>query len=241
MTAREVGRAYVVLLDNGYAHVSVQRFRASLSAFFSWCVTERMIMQNPVLGTTVPKSSAAAHGMHPFNEDELEAVYVDAVSVDPWLADVMLVLGWTGVRWSELKALQPTDFVEEPHPALLVRRAQPDGVDVKATKSRRARRVPVADRVLPIVRERASNGMPWLFTTEGGHQLDGSNFRRSLWLKVNRGRRIHDLRHTAACLWQMSGIASDASFGSLCECGRPGVRGQRVIGGDGLMVWRHAS
>jgi hypothetical protein len=71
VTRREIDRAYVHLLDLGYKDVSVQIFRASLSSFFAWCVTERMIMQNPVSGTRVPKSSALSRSIDPFTEEEL--------------------------------------------------------------------------------------------------------------------------------------------------------------------------
>lgn len=37
--------------------------------------------------------------------------------------------------------------------------------------------------------------------------------------------RPHMLRHTAATNWEMSRVASGASFGSLCECRLPGVAG----------------
>ena len=61
----------------------------------------------------------------------------------------------------------------------------------------------VADRVLSIVR-----AMPIgreadapLFVTSSGHQLHASAFKRTLaWPVVTEGRRIHDLRHTAACV-----------------------------------------
>lgn len=88
----------------------------------------------------------------------------------------------------------------------MVRRAQPDGVELKSTKSRQSRWVLVANRVLPIVRDRAEREDKWLFTTEDGHQLDGSNFRRSIWNEVSRGRQLHDLRHTAGCPWLVRGV-----------------------------------
>ena len=53
--------------------------------------------------------------------------------------------------------------------------------------------------------------------------------------------RLHDLRHGAATLAQMSGVAFDASFGSSRERRGPGLRGQRVAGGDGVRAGRHAA
>ena len=63
--------------------------------------------------------------------------------------------GLDRARWSELRALRVRDFVEIPMPLLVVERAEPEGVPVKVTKSGRGRRVPVADRILPIVQELA--------------------------------------------------------------------------------------
>ena len=75
--------------------------------------------------------------------------------------------------------------------------------------SGKSRRVPVADRVLPLVQACAQEKGPddLLFTTRTGHQLHASAVNRSVaWSTVAPGRRIHDLRHTAACLWLAKGV-----------------------------------
>jgi integrase len=92
---------------------------------------------------------------------------------------------------------------------LIVQRAEPEGVATKGTKSGKTRRVPVADRVLPIVRElvegREQDAL--LCATETGHQLHATALKRTLgWTTIADGRRIHDLRHTAACLWLARGV-----------------------------------
>jgi hypothetical protein len=94
-------------------------------------------------------------------------------------------------------------------PMLIVQRAEPEGVATKGTKSGKTRRVPLADRVLPIVRElcegREQDDL--LCVTETGHQLHATAFKRTLgWTKIADGRRIHDLRHTAACMWLARGV-----------------------------------
>lgn len=79
----------------------------------------------------------------------------------------------------------------------------------EGTKSGKTRRVPVADRVLPLVRALAVSRAPEdaLFVTGSGHQLHASAFKRTLdWSTVGEGRRIHDLRHAAACLWLARGV-----------------------------------
>ena len=46
-----------------------------------------------------------------------------------------------------------------------------------------------------------------LLTTRTGHQLHATAVKRAVfWSQVAPGRRIHDLRHTAACLWLARGV-----------------------------------
>lgn len=134
---------------------------------------------------------------------------VTAGGRDQRLADILLVAAWTALSWSELREVRVRDFVRVPMPVLLVSRAAPEGVDAKVTKSGKTRRVPVADRVLPIVLGCADGKGPedLLFTTRSGHQLHATAVKRSVaWSQAAPGRRIHDLRHTAACLWLAKGV-----------------------------------
>jgi integrase len=93
-------------------------------------------------------------------------------------------------------------------------RARRGGVghdETRATAARTdgSRRVPVASQVLPIVRALAAGreAEDPLFVTSTGHRLHASAFKRTLhWSELARGRRIHDLRHTAACLWLSRGV-----------------------------------
>ena len=68
--------------------------------------------------------------MYPFSEEELEELYGRAVQRDQRLADILLVDAWTGLRWSELRAVRVRDLVEVPLPVLVVQRAEPEGVQV---------------------------------------------------------------------------------------------------------------
>lgn len=209
VTDREVTRALVALNRSGLAESSVKRYRASLSAFFAWAVRERLIASNPVTGTRVPKGRGVRAEIRPFAEDELESFHAAVSARDQRLADVLLVAAWTGLRWSELREARVRDFVRVPMPVLLVSRAAPEGVEAKVTKSGKSRRVPVADRVLPLVLACAAGKVAddLLFTTRSGHQLHASAVKRSVaWSRSAPGRRIHDLRHTAACLWLAKGV-----------------------------------
>jgi len=209
ISEREVARSFESLIQHGLSERSVVRYRASLSSFFAWCVREKIIVRNPVAGTRVPRSSEEPTEMRPWTEADLEAAYERWHEHDPHLADVLLVLGWTGMRWGEARAVLVEDVVEVPTAGLLVRRSQTEGGAVKATKGRRGRRVPVADRVLPIIRRLMVSKEPTdlLLTTSGGARLHRTAVLRTVkWDRTGGGRRIHDLRHTAACLWLARGV-----------------------------------
>jgi integrase len=209
VTDREVTRALVALNQSGLAESSVRRFRASLSSFFAWAVRERLIAVNPVTRTRVPKGHGVRTEIRPFAEDELESFHMTVAARDEHLADVLLVASWTGLRWSELREVRVRDFVRVPMPVLLISRATPEGVEAKVTKSGKSRRVPVADRVLPLVMRCAEGKGPdeLLLTTATGHRLHASAVKRTVgWSSAAPGRRIHDLRHTAACLWLARGV-----------------------------------
>lgn len=209
VSEREVARSFETLIQSGLSERSVVRYRASLSSFFAWCVREKIIVRNPVTGTKVPRSSEEPTEMRPWTEAELEAAYAQWHEHDPHLADVLLVLGWTGMRWGEARAVLVEDVVEVPTAGLLVRRSHTEGGAVKATKGRRGRRVPVADRILPIIRRLIVSKEPTdlLLTTVGGARLHRTAVLRTVkWDRTGGGRRIHDLRHTAACLWLARGV-----------------------------------
>lgn len=206
---RELAKSYESLLASGLAEASVRRYRSSLSAMFGWAVREKMIAANPVLASRVPRSSAQRDEMRPFHEEELEDAWRGWRCHDEHLADVMLFLGWTGLRWGEARALVVGDLLEVPSPGLMVSRSAPEGVGTKSTKGRRSRRVPLADRVLPMVRAWAVGKGPdeLLVTTSREARLHRTAVLRTLkWSETGKGRRIHDLRHTAACLWLARGV-----------------------------------
>lgn len=172
-------------------------------------VREKLISTNPVTGTRVPRQSTEMHEMQPFSEGELEAAYQAWRQQNHHLADVFLVISWTGLRWAEARSVRVSDLMEVPTPGLLIRRSEPEGVGIKSTKGRRSRRVPLANRVLPIVRRMAAEKQPddLLLTTESGAKLHRTAVLRTLkWEQTGAGRRIHDLRHTAACLWLARGV-----------------------------------
>lgn len=110
--------------------------------------------------------------------------------------------GWSGLRWGELRALRVNDMQELPTPALHVRRSQTEGKKVKVTKGKKSRRVPLADLAFQAVRRLASGKAPndLLVTGARGGQLWRGCFTRVTGWESLTTIRLHDLRHTAACI-----------------------------------------
>lgn len=193
-----------------YAESTVKRYRATMMAFFASCIRERMITVNPVSLTRVPAQLTPAAEMFPLSQTELEEVRDDIARFNPTLANAVWLAGWTGLRWSELREVRVADFVEVPVPRLVIRRAQPEGIGTKRPKSGRTRHVPLVDAVLPLVRAMANDKGPddLLVTTASGKRLYATAFKNTThWTETGRGRRLHDLRHTAACLWLEAGVS----------------------------------
>lgn len=188
------------------------RVRSLLGAFFAWARLTRLVGTDPVKGTRVSKglSTKAKAEVYPFTVEDLRAVATELAQHSPTQGSLALVMGLTGVRWGELAALRVRDVVSVPYPALRVTRSAPDGHDVRTrTKGGGGRTVPLTAEVVPIVSDWATGKAPddFLFTTDEGHRLNNSNWRRIVaWSTHCRGRRIHDLRHTAATIWLGMGV-----------------------------------
>lgn len=98
--------------------------------------------------------------------------------------------------------------------------------------------------------ERAAAGTRWtqtgyVFTTKTGKPFGPDRMTRLFRTLVDGSGlppvTLHGLRHGAATLYQMSGVASAASFGSLRERRGAGLRGQRLAGWEGAGAGRHAA
>jgi len=191
---------------------TVSRFRNTLSSMFGWAVRERIIPRNVAEESCVPRGTGqdADAEVFPFSMDEFRDFHRDLVLTSPTQADVALVLALTGIRWGELVALRVRDVGQLPRPAFLVSRSAPDSQPIRSTtKGGKARSVPLADELLPIVAARSEGKGPddLLFTGPRGERLNGPNWKRAVkWSMSSRGRRVHDLRHTAATFWLSSGI-----------------------------------
>ncbi len=188
---------------------TVARYRNSLSSFFSWCVSEGLIAQNPVMATSPPKDRRVRNEMRPLSDPEFNEVMNAVSEISPIYGNLVLVLGRTGLRWGELRAMQVQDFTEAPMPMLHIIRNQPEGSSLKTPKSGKSRNLPLPDYLVSVIREfaRGKQADDLLFTSPQGAQLYRTSFVRATnWDTTGQARTLHDLRHTAASDWLIKGV-----------------------------------
>lgn len=133
-------------------------------------------------------------------------------------ADVVFVLAFAGLRWSELAGLKVGDRISVPGPGLRLQRTvmssnEKGQLFEDTLKNKRARTVPLIMNLVPII-DKWSEGKSvgdWLFEAPQGGPLGERGWKRSVdWSAAVRkiGRpdlRVHDLRHTCASIWLGAG------------------------------------
>lgn len=209
VNSNDVQKWLLSQLKSGAAHSSVSRRRDSLSAFFSWCVAEKRIAANPVTAAKMPRRTTEQPEMRPLTEDDLDALIAATAEVNLHASRVIEFLAWTGLRWGEARALRVSDLRDVPTPGVRVSRSQSEQMTLKTTKGRAARTVPLPNRLLPTVEAWAVGKSPddWLITGERGGRLNRNRLvEQAEWKRLSAGRRLHDLRHTAACIWLTRGV-----------------------------------
>jgi len=164
-----------------------------------------------------PKIAVAEDYAYLKTTDEIER-FLKATDHEDEPVRIMYRLGvYTGMRAGELAGLQWRD-VDFPRRIVTVRRSY----DRETTKNGRIRRVPILDPVLPVLKAwKLRHPGTWLFTKQRGGVFQPSSrvFQEVLHRVVERAGfesrwvhgkwrwyiTFHDLRHTFALHWVMSG------------------------------------
>jgi len=124
------------------------------------------------------------------------AVVGERVTLGDLVARAWEVEGRHGIAFRAAKLV--------PFAAVTVQRARPEGVATKTTKSGKTRLVPLADVLLPYVRKRMKGRGPDELLFPPLHRARFIEWPN--WGETGQGRTIHDLRHTAVCIWLASGV-----------------------------------
>lgn len=230
MDVAEAGREDVrrwvrELTKAGLSPKSVANHHALVFAAFKDAVNDGLVSRNPCDGVRLPRRDHRTDANDEacfLTADEVQAI-AEALPAKwrhiPWL------LARTGLRWSELTALQVGDVdLQAKPPKLSVRRAwkrAAKGMELGPPKTRMSRRditldAACFDLLMPLVKDRTPSA--FVITTDGAKPLSHSTFDRH-WRNALYGKRpkkgpragglvgegllkkrpkVHDLRHTHA-------------------------------------------
>lgn len=180
-----------------------------MSAALDHAVRSGRIRSNPARGLGLPRIQRRDY-VFLTHEQVLDL----ASEAGTWRM-LILLLGYTGLRWGEATALRVCD-IDLARRRIDVRRAFSDvggHVILGTPKSHQSRTVPIPRFLAAEIATATSGKHPdsLIFSMPGGSVVRLSNWRRSVFLPA-RSRadlsirfRIHDLRHTAASLMIQAG------------------------------------
>lgn len=196
------------LATEGIGWSSVRQSAHVMSAALEHAVRTGCIRANPAHGLQLPRAGRRDHVFL------THAQLTNLAASSPGRL-LILVLGYTGLRWGEATALRVCD-IDLDRRRIDVRRAFSDvgGQLVLGTpKSHRSRTVPLprflSRELADWLRDKKPDDL--VFTTETGTPLRLSNWRLRVFApacrhaRISDRFRIHDLRHTAAALMIQAG------------------------------------
>jgi integrase len=214
ITGAEVASWLGGVVASGSAPASARRALATLRLILAHAVDDQRVTRNVAAAVRAPRGGARREG-RALTMTEIRALH--SACRGP-LADVVVVLAFTGLRWGELAGLRVGDQVTVPGRGLRVQRAllassEGGSLYVDSVKSGRSRTVPLLPDVAAIVDRWAADreAVDWLFHAPGGGPLRETNWKRSVrWVEATAAiglptLRVHDLRHTAASIWLGAG------------------------------------
>lgn len=196
---------------------SVNSIMGTLSAAFSWFVDKDWIEHNPCTGVKRLKQDAK---VFPWLQSA-EAITRLLSECSGAVRTLVAVLVGTGMRLDEALHLR-WDDIDIEHRLITVHRGRRGSQPTGTTKSGKARRVPIFDSVMPVLKEMkvARGGSPLLWprakrvrlgrTPPPDRAMSQTAVRKPFKEAVvragfDKALRLHDLRHTFASLFLVDG------------------------------------
>lgn len=176
----------------------------SISTVVNHCFRHKFITDRPF--DQLESFPVDEHRLTWFTMPQLEQMYDAAVTVFgyPVIGEIILFLGLTGLRLSELQRLRAMDV------DIANLRIHVGGRDGFVTKARNWRVIPIQERILPFLVERTSNRPPrkHVFADDFG-SVD--SLRRTFnkirkYVGIDDKYVIHSLRHSYATFLNESGV-----------------------------------
>ena len=189
ITTAEISEWVGQLIRDGRSAGTTRRALATLRAVLDHAMADDRLTRNVARLVNQPRGGVQREGQG-LTIEELHAL-AQACS-GPW-SDVVLLLGYNGLRWGELAGLQVGDHIVVSAPGLRVQRAVLSGsgghMFIDTLKNHHARTVPLPDPVVEIVDARCAGRATakWIFPTTVETPLHEGNWKRSVhWENARR-------------------------------------------------------
>lgn len=192
---------------SGLAASTQARIMGIVSAMLGAAVEDDLIETNPISGVAKTRKTIKAGEIRPIEQWELEKILANSTGI---MHDVWLILGQTGLRWSELAGLQVHCIDLEQRRIRVSQQLNRDGTIKPATKDREPRTVKLPPRAFDAIRPYVVDKDPsaFVFTGARGKPLRYNNVLRRVWTPMVRSLGIaersgdpvgiHALRHYCA-------------------------------------------
>jgi integrase len=194
---RSIGARLTMVAERS-GPAAANRVRATLSAFFAWCMTQGLIDINPVVGTHIEAEADSRDRV--LTDAELTAIW--RAAGDNHHGSIIKLLMLTGQRRDEMAGLARSEIDCD---AATITLPPP------RTKNRRQHVVPLSAPALAIIEAQPlrnnADGTPreLLFGFGNGYFSDWSHSKHKLDARINGGRTdplphwtLHDLRRSCA-------------------------------------------
>lgn len=225
LTTVDIQKMYNYLRENGRVNKTarkgsglsdsyVRKIHMMLHEAMEMAVSEKLIVKNPTVGTTVPKNNYRP--MKILNETELQK-FMAVIKADEIWGDFFYTELTTGLRKGELCGLMWSDFDAEKGTLKVsrtVRQKRGGGLDWGETKTEAGRRTillpPSTAEILKARKEKIKS--QWIFPNIYKPELpmhpeSAYNRLKTLLKKADLPQiRFHDLRHTFATHAQSGGV-----------------------------------
>jgi len=200
------------LVEEGLSAARIRHLHQVLRTSLQQAVKDGLLTRNPADGIDLP--TERHREMQFLDAGQLHELARYAEGMRSGQGTMIIFLGYSGLRWSELVALRYRS-VDLLNRRIHVTEAATDvggRLVFDSPKSHRRRTVVLPRSVAHLIEDRLESASPdkLVFTAPEGGPLRSSNYRQKIWvpsvasLAVDhphlRGLRIHDLRHSAASM-----------------------------------------
>lgn len=200
ITRRDISGALSVAATNS-GSVSANRLKSSLSSMFAWCVSEGLIEENPVIGTTKRKETPRDRSLVDGESGDMsELVRVWKALDDSTAGDIIKLLILTGQRKSEIAGLRWSELDPDMTRILL---------PGSRTKNGEPHTIPLSEPARVILSQRPRVlGWQCVFGSGANGYVSLGGYKATLDKRLPDmpAWRIHDLRRSGATGMSKRGV-----------------------------------